>query len=616
MKQPGIRKIVNALLAVAAIGAFCVSTLPVWAADERGRTGSNPQHPRALHFEDITANFNPPPEIKGFSFMPGVAFIDFNHDGLMDIFLVGGRGQANALYRNNGDGTFTDVAAEAGVADVGQTGIRSGVAVGDLNNDGCDDIYVAVGTSIIPGKEVDDGPDRLYINNCNGTFREVAGNAGIHEDGNNTSVAFADVDGDGFLDIIVGRWVGFGLNDPNVGRNVVPGRASRLYHNNGNLTFTDITEKAGFGNPDFNTWSIAAFDYDNDGFIDIFLGYERGPIDVFHNNGNGTFTKVTALSGALNAFGAWMGLAVGDFNRDGCFDLHASNISDLRLTRDSSLPPLHVPPPSTWDNPRPTLFRNNCDGTWTDVGETAENSGTLKFSWGTAFADFNNDGFEDIFLAENMAPVGVIGREPQGAGPSALLLSNGDGSTFTEHIFDAGLANFGADGNYLDARGMGVADLNNDGNLDLVLVNVPQFVEPFPFGATPIAGKGAPKVFLNQGTGNNWIELNLIGTGKSNRNAVGARLVLTSKGGKQWRTIAGGTSVYSAPSRLVHFGLAQDKVAEDLTIRWPDGRVETFHDVRANTVFTVTEGEHRLVRSDRDHDRDKDGGSCDSKNRD
>src|SRR5258708_36420074 len=152
MKQSGIFKLVNALLAVAAIGAFCVSTLPVWAADDRDRAPSNPQHPRTLHFEDITANFTPSPEIKGFSFMPGVAFIDFNHDGLMDIFLVGGRGQANSLYRNNGDRTSTDVAAEAGVDDLGQTGIRSGVAVGDLNNDGCDDIYVAVGTSIVPGK--------------------------------------------------------------------------------------------------------------------------------------------------------------------------------------------------------------------------------------------------------------------------------------------------------------------------------------------------------------------------------------------------------------------------------------------------------------------------------
>lgn len=605
MKARLYTQVLSSTLLIAAM--LCLQTLPAGAIEGKKNERNKHQKPTAPHFQNIINKFNPPFQIDGFSFMPGVAIIDYNNDGRPDIFFVNGHGHSATLYRNNGDGTFTDVAAQAGLAAPFTQGIPSGIAVGDINNDGCDDIYVAVGSSIVPGTVVDDGPDRLYLNNCDGTFTDIATQAGIHEDGNNTSVAFADVDGDGFLDLIVGRWVGFGINDPSLGRNQVPGRASRLYHNNGNNTFTDITEKAHFGNNDFNTWSIAAYDYDNDGHIDIFLGYERGPIDVFHNNGDGTFTKVTDFAGDLKAFGAWMGLAVGDVDGDGCVDIHASNISDLRITRDPSLPPLVVPPPSTWDNPRPTLFKGNCDGTWTDVGPMATNSATLKFSWGTAFADFNNDGLLDIFLAENMAPVGVIGKEREGAGPGAFFLNNGDG-TFTDDVFAAGVANTGPDGNYLDARGMAVVDLNNDGQLDFIVVNVPQFVEPFPFGKTPIAGKSVPKVFLNEGTDNNWLELNLVGTGRSNRNAIGAVVTLTSESGKQQRSIAGGTSVYSAPSRVVHFGLGTDRRAE-ISIKWPDGSVQSFRDVPINKVLTAVEGRHRLSgrnegRKDRDDDDD------------
>ena len=596
-------QVLRALVLVATAVALCAHALPSWAVEGKKTDRGETQKPKALHFQNIIDKFNPPFQIDGFSFMPGVGMIDFNNDGLIDIFFVNGTGHSAALYRNNGNGTFTDVAAQAGLAVPFTQGIPSGLAVGDINNDGCDDIYVAVGSSIVPGTVVDDGPDRLYLNNCNGTFTDITTKAGIHEDGNNTSVAFADVDGDGFLDLIVGRWVGFGINDPSLGRNQVPGRASRLYHNNGNNTFTDITETAHFGNDDFNTWSIAAYDYDNDGHVDVFLGYERGPIDVFHNNGDGTFTKVTDFAGDLKAFGAWMGIGVGDFDGDGCIDLHASNISDLRITRDPSLPPLVVPPPSTWDNPRPTLFHSNCDNTWTDVGLTSTNSSTLKFSWGTTFADFNNDGLQDVYLAENMAPVGVIGKEPQGAGPGALLLNNGNG-TFTEDVFAAGVANTGPDGNYLDARGMAVADLNNDGQLDFIVVNVPQFVEPFPFGKTPIAGKSIPKVFLSQGTNNNWIELNLIGTGKSNRNAIGAVVTLTTHSGRQMRTVAGGTSAYSAPSRIVHFGLGRDREAK-ISVKWPDGKVQIFRDVPINRVLTVTQGRRRLAASGSKDDGDE-----------
>jgi hypothetical protein len=355
-----------------------------------------------------------------------------------------------------------------------------------------------------------------------------------------------------------------------------------------------VSAQAHIGNPRYNTWAVACFDYDNDNDVDILFGYERGPIDVYRNNNDGTFSRVTDQSGDVTAYGAWMGLAVGDYNNDGNFDIYSSNISDMRITRDPELPPLVVPPPSTWDIPRPTLFRNNGDGTFTETDRAVTNSHFQQFSWGCAFADFDNDGWQDIFLAMNLAPVGVIGREKEGAGPSKLLINNKN-ETFTDMTFAAGTANVGPDGNYLDGRGLAIADFNRDGAMDIFLQNVPQFEEPFPFGKTLIRGKGTPKFFENQGTGNNWVELKLVGTGRSNLNAVGAKIILTTKqNNKQYRTVYGGGSVYSASSRIVHFGLGDEKKG-DIEITWPDGERQQIRNVAANRIWTIIEGSNQSV---------------------
>lgn len=562
---------------------FSIISLSVFPASNAARSRIRP-----LQFENIVDRFSPPFEMQGFSFMPGVGFIDYNNDGFLDIYVGNGKDHSNALYRNNQNGTFTDVAAAAGVADLGQA---TGIGVADLNNDGFDDVYLANGSTIGDGLDSNDGPDRLFINNGDGTFRDIAAAAGISEDGYNTSIGFLDYDQDSDLDIVVGRWIDFDFNPPDSGRDEVPGNPSRLYRNNGDLTFTDVSAQTGFGNPNYNTWAIACFDYDSDNDVDVLLGYERGPIEVYRNNGDRTFSRVTAQAGDVNAYGAWMGLAVGDIDNDGDFDIFGTNISDLRITRDPSLPPLVVPPPSTWDNPRPTLFRNNGDGTFTDIGIESVNSQFQQFSWGCAFADYDNDGRQDLFFGMNLAPVGVIGREREGAGPSRLMINNGN-STFTDLSFAAGTANLDADGDYLDGRSVAIADFNKDGNVDIFLQNVSQFVERFPFGSTPIPGKGRPKVFENRGSGNNWVQLRLIGSAPSNLNAIGAKLVLTTRDGNQYRTIAGGTSIYASNSRIVHFGLGSEKRAA-LEIRWPDGRVERFHNIQANRIWTIVEGSGR-----------------------
>ena len=567
-----------------AIGTVLVAAtqLPATAA-QASRNDSRARAPR-IRFDNIAerlGNF----QLSGFSFMPGVAVIDYNDDTYLDLYVVNGKGQPNALFRNNRNGTFTDVAAQAGVADLGQ---GSGVAVGDINNDGCDDLYLGNGSTVGDGLDSNDGPDHLYLNDCRGKFTDISQRAGISEPGFTSSVSMADYDNDGDLDIMVGRWIDFDFNPANAGRDVVPAAPAHLYRNNGDLTFTDVTEAANVVT-NYNTWSLAWLDYDDDNDVDLFIGTERGPIELFRNEGNGHFERATRSAGALEDYGAWMGLTVGDYDGDGRFDLFGSNISDLRITRSPALPPLVVPPPDTWDNPRPSVLRNNGDGTFSDVGAQTINSMFEQFSWGCAFDDFNNDGLIDLFVSMNMAPVGVIGREPQGAGPSKLRFNNGNGS-FTDVTALAGTANLGPDGDYLDGRGMVTLDFDKDGRMDYYQVNVPQFVEGFPFGKTPIEGKGAPKFFHNTSEVGNWLELRLIGGRGSNRNAIGAKVTVTTRDGKsQVRAVGSGTSAFSAPSRILHFGLGKQQVAK-IEVRWPTGETQRFGRLDDNHVWTLREG--------------------------
>lgn len=540
-----------------------------------------------LTFKDVKGGFVPNFEVTGLSFMPGVGFIDYDNDSWIDIYLANGIGQPNALYRNNGNGTYTDVAAKAGVANMGFT---TGIAVGDLNNDGFDDMYVAAQPMMGDGTDTPDGPDALYINNGDGTFREIAEQAGISESGFTTSVGFVDYDGDGDLDIVVCRFIDMDIFDAGANR-TNPTVRSHLYRNNGNLTFTDVTEQTGMGT-DFLTWAVAAFDYDNDGDVDIFLGHEQAPITVFKNKGNGTFDNVTEMSGDLKEYGAWMGLAIGDYNNDGLQDIYATNLSDLWVTRDPSRPEIYVPPPETWDNPWPTLFRNNGDGTFSDVGDEAGVKVPYEFSWGTMFTDFNNDGWQDIYMAQNLAAVDVIGDALNGAGPGRLFMNQRNG-TFKEVAEAAGVANLGPGGLWMDGRGAASADINKDGLMDFFLTNSPLYELVAPFNMIPNTGK--PYLFENRSVNsNNWLQLRLIGRGGSNKNAIGAKVEIKSKTNtraklKQINTLIGGGSAYSASERMLHFGLGKETKV-DMYVTWPDGTEQVFRKVSANKRFTLVQG--------------------------
>ncbi len=535
------------------------------------------------HFSRHTDLLEPAYEIEGFSFMPGAGVIDVDNDGYEDIYVVNGRHHPNALYRNIAGKRFEKVRYATGLETVSES---TGIAVGDLNNDGYDDIYVANAETVGDGVQSNDGLDRLYVSNRDGTYRDITSRSGVNEPGFSTSVAMADYDKDGFLDIFVGRFVDFDFVDP-VANRTNPTTYSRLYRNNGDLTFTDVTAEAGVLK-DFNVWSAIWFDYDNDGWIDLVVGHEQGPISVFRNLGDGRFEDRTEVAGDVRFVGAWMGLTVGDFDNDGDFDFYASNISDLwGTTRDPTLPPLDVPPPETWDNQRNTFFINNGDGTFSDANARVGLPDDIKFGWGTVSADFNNDGWLDFYAAHNFSPVGVIGREREGASPGGLYVNAGDG-TFKDYSYLSGTENFDRNGNYLDGRGVFRFDFNNDGQMDLFLVNTPQFVEAFPFGRTPIEATASPQLFRNLGSGGNWIVLDLVGRGDSNRDAIGAVVEVFASSGYQKRTIAGGGSAFASSSKRLHIGLGKAKSAS-LVIHWPDGSEQRVRHIPAGKQWRIVQ---------------------------
>ena len=429
----------------------------------------------------------------------GVAWGDFNNDGWQDLYVVN-LGQGNVLYVNNGDGTFDDVTAIAGVGD---TGPGVGCAWGDYDNDDLIDLFV----SNRPGSS------RLYRNQGDTTFLDMAPGFGMSDpSGMGESVACGDYDNDGYIDLYKVR-----MNQSNI-----------LYHNLRGEGFEDVTATAGVG--DSGPGEGAAWcDYDNDGFIDLYVTNASGYNLLYHNNGNGTFTDLAGHAG-IRQSGVSFGCAWGDYDNDGNFDLYVGRHGTCKL------------------------YRNNGDGTFQDVSSQAGvdfNGWTLGVAWG----DYDNDGWLDLHLANHQ-------------GDDVLYRNLGNG-TFEDVTDQAGVQN------YYNSRGNDWSDYNNDGFLDLYVAN----------------HDGARNVlFRNNGNENHFLHIKLTGVA-SNKAGIGSRLICISGGLRMVRQVEGGSGFASQNSLPVEFGLGQNNVVDTLYVFWPSGIIDSFSAFQGDRALQIIEGQ-------------------------
>ncbi len=503
----------------------------------------------------------------------GLAIFDFDNDGWMDIYLVNGSTYAAlkgkeappraALYRNKGNGTFADVTAKAGVANE-RWGF--GVAAGDFNNDGWVDLYVA-----------NHGANRLYHNNGDGSFTDVAPQAGVTAGGWSAAPAFGDFDGDGWLDLFVAGYLTFDVDNPPVpgsaavghnfcsyrgelvgcGPRGLPGERDFLFRNNGDGTFREVAEKAGVSDPGgYYGFAAAWMDVDDDGRVDLAVANDSTPNYLYRNRGDGTFEDISYPSGfALNESGreqASMGIAVGDYNNDGRVDLYVTNFSD-----DYN-----------------TLYRNDGEANFTDITlQVGLGEPTIPFlGWGTGFLDYDNDGRKDLFVANGHVYRGVDQLDWGTTwAQRPLLFRNTNGQRFepVPPATGSGLAVV------VPARGAAFGDLDNDGRVDVVMNNL----------------DAPPTVLRNVAPKQNWISLKLVGAGKSPRDAIGARVIVTAGGNRQRGDVIGGGSYSSQSDLRLHFGLGTATQVEQVEIFWPSGRKEAVSVPGINRVVTLTEGQ-------------------------
>ena len=503
----------------------------------------------------------------------GVCLIDYDNDGWLDIYVVNGStfdaldGKETpphaALFHNNHDGTFTDVSAKAGVTN-DRWGI--GCAVADYDNDGWPDIYVT-----------NWGKNRLYRNNHDGTFTDAAEKAGVTLGNWSTGATWGDYDGDGRLDLFVPGYVHFDRNNlPSGGENGVPdmfctfrgvavncgprglkGEPDHLFHNNGDGTFTDVSEKAGVADkPGYYGLSSLFIDINNDGKVDLLVADDSTPNYLYLNKGDGAFDDVSYASGyALNEAGretASMGIAAGDFANNGMVDIFNTTFSD---------------------DYKP-LYRNEGDANLTDISYQL---GIAEISvpflgWGDAFFDYDNDGWKDLMMADgHVYP--QVDQHPWGTSwaERPMLFHNIEGKKFepVPAVAGTGLADV------ISGRGLAVGDLFNDGKLDVV-INVMD---------------GHPVLLRNVSPDkNHWLELKLVGEPKSPRDAVGATVYLTANSMKQRADVVSGGSYASTSDPRPHFGLGQATKVDDIEVRWPSGKVEHFTVPGVDRILTITEG--------------------------
>jgi enediyne biosynthesis protein E4 len=497
----------------------------------------------------------------------GVALIDYDNDGWLDIFVLNSWGlhgfpeaeaPTNHLYHNNRDGTFKDVTEKAGLI---HHGWSQGVCVGDYDNDGYLDLFVT-----------QYGKNLLYHNNHDGTFTDVTSRSGlaVSPDAWNSGAAFLDYDRDGHLDLFVSHYVDYqyGLtlygSNSNLEETQSPvmygvaglkGTHNTLYHNNGDGTFTDVSAKAGIlkTQPAYGFTPLVA-DFDNDGWPDIYLADDSTPSLLFHNNHDDTFSEIGLLGGvAYNSNGrnqAGMGVDAGDYDGDGKFDIVKTNFSDEP----------------------PALYHNDGGGFFTDFAVQAGLAGAVQnVKWGTAFLDFDNDGYQDIVIVTGpIYPPGVNEHHPMTAESGRnLLFRNLRNGRFENISAESGPA-------FTEShcgRGLAVGDLFHTGQLDLVVNNI----------------NDRPSVLRNQAPSpNSWLLVKLVGT-RTNKSALGSRVILSAGSQRQMQEVRSGGSFCSQNDLRLHFGLGPNVRTARVEVSWLSGARQVLDHVQANHLVTIEE---------------------------
>jgi enediyne biosynthesis protein E4 len=496
----------------------------------------------------------------------GVALFDYDNDGRLDIFLVNGapisdpmaKGAIpqktvpkdwNRLYHQKADGTFEDVTEKAGLQGVGY---GMGVAVGDYDNDGYEDLYVTAY-----------GGNKLYHNNGDGTFTDVTEKAGVGGSGWSTSAAWVDLDNDGLLDLVVLRYLQWDFEDIWCGERRPGYRtychpdnfhpiAPLVFHNDGNGHFTEVAQKIGMAKPGKGL-GVAIADYDRDGKIDLAVANDSTFEFLYHNKGDGTFEEVGLTSGiAADGDGrtyAGMGVDFADYNNDGLPDLVITDLANQMYA----------------------LYKNNGDGTF---NYSSYDSGLGKMTrshsgWGTRFFDYDNDGWKDLLIAQGHEMDTIELTSPQLRYREPMLLARNTGHGFEDVSAQAGSV-------FQEAwlgRGLAIGDINNDGRVDAVVTT----------------NGGAAHILRNETqNSNHWLTLKLVGH-KSNRDAIGAEVKVITATGAQFATVTTAGSYLSSSDKRVHFGLGAETAAKTVEIRWPSGIVQTLRDVRGDQILQVDE---------------------------